>query len=187
MSSNSSLRAPWRAVPARVGAVLLVLVALVVPVSPAVADSADPAGAADGEQAPAASGGVRVTVTIPPGSLSVSSSALVQREAFHVRATTVRVVVTDTRAGDLGFSLSATARGGSPSVAVVTGVRVEQVPGNALDPRDVAVGGGVVGPRGGSTIASYPAGLGLGSVVVTAVVLTPALGPDDVDVVWTVL
>ena len=164
----------------RVAAALMTVVAL------AVAVSSTPADAAEGDDGQTA--GVRIVVTIPPGSLSVTAREVSEVEVFPLRATTVRVVVTDTRAGDAGFTLSVGPRDGAPTPALLTGVSVEQVPGNALDPHDVTtVPGGLVWSRHDLTVASYPADLGTGSVIVNATVVTPMLGSGAVDVVWTLL
>lgn len=140
-----------------------------------------------------------VTLTIPAGLLSITSDAeqVVRLTGFGPAGPgptsgTARVVVTDTRAGDLGFSVSAAVVAGSRSGTVrLVDVRAEQVPGNGLAASDlVTARSGLPHGRGPSAaVATYPAGRGTGSVVVNADVVASGLprGVTTVRVLWTVM
>jgi len=165
--------------------------------------------------APASGAAGAVALTIPAGLLSITSAAgqvvdLTPRGRTGRGPTTglARVVVTDTRAGDLGFTVSATLVAGpgrrpdarsaaaaaptaAPTAVVLVGVRAEQVPGNGLAATDVVTARGRL-PRAGApatAVAAYPGGLGTGSVVVTGVVVGAGLPRDGgtVRVLWTVV
>ena len=165
--------------------------------------------------APASGAAGAVALTIPAGLLSINSAAgqvvdLTPRGRTGRGPTTglARVVVTDTRAGDLGFTVSATLVAGpgrrpdarsaaaaaptaAPTAVVLVGVRAEQVPGNGLAATDVVTARGRL-PRAGApatAVAAYPGGLGTGSVVVTGVVVGAGLPRDGgtVRVLWTVV
>lgn len=112
----------------------------------------------------AAPAGSSLSVSIPAGALTVSADGKV-------------LTISDTRPGNQGFSVVATAER-----AATIGVRAEQVPGNAMRAEDVRVAGRPVRVRAGEpvTVASFPAGLSLGTVRLR---LT---GPAD-KVTWTVL
>lgn len=179
------------------------LTARFAPTSTHAGSSCDPVEVAG----PASAGGSvgNVTLTIPAGLLSITSDAeqvvdLSERGRTRRGPATARarVVVTDTRAGNLGFTVSATlvtapvGRHGARAHAVaLVGVRAEQVPGNALAATDVVTAAGRP-PRAGepaTAVATYPSGLGTGSVLVTGVVVGHGL-PRDVEtvrVLWTVM
>ena len=171
--------------------------------------------------APASGAAGAVALTIPAGLLSITSAAgqvvdLTPRGRTGRGPTTglARVVVTDTRAGNLGFTVSATLVAGpgrrpdarsataaaaaaaaaptaAPTAVVLVGVRAEQVPGNGLAATDVVTARGRPPRAGGPTtaVAAYPGGLGTGSVVVTGVVVGAGLPRDGgtVRVLWTVV
>lgn len=144
----------------------------------------DPTGSA-GPAAPAASSGIALSVTIPSGALSLTTRTeqVTLPPSFYGVATT-RVTVADTRAGDNGFAVSLELAADGGSVALVTGLHAVQVPGNALQADDVRVAGTSLAIAGRPvSVASYRPGLGLGSVVLEASIVS--LVP--VHVVWTVL
>jgi hypothetical protein len=133
----------------------------------------------------AASGGIAVTLTIPSGSLSITSQTVpVALPWSFGRVVTTRATVADTRAGNLGFTVSlALARPGG-SIALATGLHAEQVPGNGLQATDVRVTpAGLAVARHPFAVATYPPGLGLGSVGLSGTITS--LVP--VRVVWTVI
>lgn len=115
----------------------------------------------------AASADTTVVLTIPPGSLTITSAA-----AYRPRL--ADMVITDTRPGNLGFTASVVAgpildgSGGeyAGARAGLVHLSADQVPGNALRARDVRVSDirpgspGLGAPRG---FARYPAGLSTGS------------------------
>lgn len=97
-------------------------------------------------------GGMAVSVTIPAGSLSLTPDEPVPAGS----SCSVALTVTDTRAGNLGFEARVDAPGAVTLVA-------RQVAGNAMRPDDVRVHA-----TGNEATATYPAGLGLGSVRLVA-------------------
>lgn len=140
---------------------------------------------AGGSAGSASSDVVAVSVTIPSGALSITSrTAPVALPWSFGRVVTTRATVTDTRAGNLGFtvSLELAPRGGS--LALVTGMHAEQVQGNALQVADVRVAPAGLALAGRPlAVAGYRPGLGLGSVDLAGTVTS--LVP--VRVVWTVI
>ncbi|RYV49760.1 Ig-like domain repeat protein [Pengzhenrongella frigida] len=128
---------------------------------------------------PSTSAGHTVAVEIPSGALTVTSTR-VGGTPF------VDVVVTDTRAGNLGFSATVAApqiRGqqrvaASRSAAGLAQVTARQVPGNALRAGDVRVTDlpRVSPGRVPQVFARYPAGLSTGSVHLHALVTAAHAG-----------
>ena len=133
----------------------------------------------------AASADGTVVVTIPSGSLTITSAAprathdgdserSPELRAAFTRLRATDVVITDTRAGNLGFTASAVAgpivdgsgREYAGSHAGLVHLDAEQVPGNALRARDVRVrdirpgSPGLGEPR---NFARYPAEMSTGS------------------------
>lgn len=129
--------------------------------------------------APSATAGVTVSVTIPAGALTIGP----------VAGSPDLLRVTDTRAGELGFTVTATldptARGALP-----VAVEALQVPGYVMRADDVRVAARVVAPPGRpTTVATYPAHLALGSVDLrwSPVPAPAAVGQHVPSLVWTVL
>ena len=126
-------------------------------------------------------------VTIPAGALTITTSYSDARpldlgraeldqatSTYSARASRVDIAITDTRAGNLGFTATVvaspfvTASGGSfaGSHAGLVGLTADQVPGNALRARDVRVVDtrpGAPGLGGERVFAHYPAGVSLGT------------------------
>ncbi|NTW41512.1 MAG: hypothetical protein HGA44_16810 [Cellulomonadaceae bacterium] len=145
---------------------------------------------------PARSGTGTVTVTIPVGSLTITSPAggSVALEPVGRRPASATgqagVAVTDTRAGDLGFTVSAAVVGAPRAAVTLADARAVQVPGNGLQAADVTIAPArhrLAGP--GVAVATYPAGRGTGTVVVTGTVLATGAAArlGSVRLVWTVL
>jgi len=139
----------------------------------------------------AATGGSRsggVVVTIPVGAIMLTTPYTSRRSIELGRAECRRlgspyaavvrlddIVVTDTRAGNLGFTatvtagrfVSATGASFAGSRAGIVGVTAVQVPGNALRAHDVRVADTAPGAPGLGAprlVARYPAGLSTGTV-----------------------
>ena len=145
-----------------------------------------------------------VTVGIPAGALTITSrrdqlddragSDVSRGEAAHGLTS---VVVQDTRAGDLGFTVSASvATGGrtrftAPRSVSLVDVRATQVPGNALRSQDLRTVAGRRSLTGGApaVVATYPSSLGTGSVRVSGTVLASGVptGAHRVLIAWTVV
>lgn len=127
---------------------------------------------------PSGEGRGAVMVTIPPGSLTVTSAGVPSGRGEQ------QVTVTDTRAGALGFVVQV--RVDRP--AALAAARAEQVPGNALRAQDVILRAQPTRPRPGrlASVARLPAGHGIGSVRI-AVTVRGAAHPERVRVIWTVL
>lgn len=144
------------------------------------------AATASDDDAPSAGASIPVTVTVPPGALSLNGETVEDRSGALLRVVVTRVVVTDTRAGDQGFALVlAVPQGGPP--ALVASVRVERAPADGAGARDARTPGpGLAAPGHPVVVARRPAGLGLGSVAVTATVVT-VRGDAEPALVWTAL
>lgn len=134
---------------------------------------------------PPAAGAVRsegtgvVAVSIPAGALTISLAP--------DRPDTLRV--TDTRAGERGFTVSAAViPAGPPRTRMLpVAVRPVQVPGYALQADDARTPSPILLlSRRPITVLSYPAHLALGALDVEWRALSPARG-DEAMVVWTVL
>ncbi|HEY3544695.1 MAG TPA: hypothetical protein VGK17_01225 [Propionicimonas sp.] len=125
-----------------------------------------PATGAAGSAEPGPS---NVAVAIPPGALTLTAPRYPTSERGRP---TVSVVVTDTRAGDPGFTLTVDitsavtvpSRADDGSEGGVGDVRVVQVPGNAMRATDFQVA--VRGHSGAQVV--YPAGLSRGSATLVA-------------------
>lgn len=151
-----------------------------------------------------------VAVTIPPGSLTITSTAPaapalpVPNDAGSGRDRTSKpssirlgladAVITDTRAGNLGFTASVVAgpivdgsgRQYSSSHAGLVHLDAGQVPGNALRARDVRVRDARPGAPGlgvPRAFARYPAGLSTGTVRVQGDLVVAGL-PARARVEW---
>jgi hypothetical protein len=163
-------------------------------VSSAVRAEFDTAGATDGQA---------VVLTIPVGALTITTPHTVSRpldlgraeldlatSTYSASAKISDIVITDTRAGNLGFTTTVVASrfvdaGGDSfagSRAGFVGLVAHQVPGNALRAADVRlvetmpVAPGLGAPR---VFARYPAGLSTGTVRVDGV-LAVAQVPSSV-------
>lgn len=132
-----------------------------------------PPSAGDGTQ------GIAVTVTIPAGALTLGVVA--------GRADTVRV--TDTRAGERGFVLSATidpACAPSRRSLLPVVLRPVQVPGMAMQARDAVVTPLALLSGRPTTVLTYPAHAPLGALDLRWHAL-PFLRTSGCAVIWTVL
>ena len=124
-----------------------------------------------------------VGVVIPAGSLGLTTMSGPGGDS--------RVRVTDTRAGDLGFVVSATAEGrGRPGSTISLVTEAVHVHGNALRAEDLEHSAHRLSLPAGRTrvVAVYPAARGTGSVDIAWGVRGPGgHGRAPVRVVWTVM
>jgi len=151
-----------------------------------------------------------VTVTIPAGMLTLTSAtrevAMTRdRVTGHGRGSAAddatasgatRVVVTDTRAGNMGFAVQVTVDTGRASVPPATprrragaslcALEAVRLPGNALRPADVRVRRGCVATSARATVATYPAGIGIGTLDLRGRVVVPG-DAGVAHLTWTVI
>jgi Bacterial Ig-like domain (group 3) len=154
----------------------------------AAGSTSDPVGASYGDAGGGGAATFNVVLTIPMGSLSITTPYTVDRpldlgaadldQSTSTFAAGVRIddiAITDTRAGNLGFAASVSSSrfvnsNGDSFAAARAGfvdVAADQVPGNAMLARDVRVVEAPPGTPGlgpSRVFASYPAGISLGTV-----------------------
>ena len=110
---------------------------------------------------PAAVDAGTVSVAIPRGALTLTQLSASAATGRRDRSGVVDVMITDTRAGDLGFTVSAAASECSGRLHLAA----QQVVGNALRARDVRLFEVALDPRlqAPRAVARYPAGLSTGA------------------------